>query len=125
MLIAWNGAIAISTIVATVLTQGQAVFVGQTWKWRAPLVPIAITAALMTALAFIAMSHAKGEDEGEPASDYRFPWRRVGLLLFLTPAIAWLFYSGDGFDWTGKLATALSVVQWIGLIVSIESGRSK
>ena len=120
MLILWNVAITVASIYIVAFAGGDVQFAGQTWGWKVPLVWIAGVSSLMTILACIVTYLTRVPENNTASQHAPIRWKHLAGFLLVTPIVAALFLLGDGYDWTGRAATALAIIQWIGILVSIE-----
>ena len=113
LLLAWHGLLAY-IVIAGVLQEGGGYFEGTTWGVRIPLWTLAVPFVGFLALAVLWVVR----ERREPAPQREVPWRAVGYrsligAVVLLPIAAFLFRVGEGFDWTTRLATAVTILQWI------------
>ena len=113
LLLAWHGLLAF-IVVSGVLQEGGGYFEGATWGVRIPLWSLAVPFVVFLALAALWVMR----ERRWPAPKREVPWSAVGYrsligAVVLLPIAAFLFGAGEGFDWTTRLATAVTIVQWI------------
>lgn len=129
LLVAWHLALTGIVLTGALAAGSGAYFEGAMWGVRIPLAVLCLPFAGFTALAawWIAQELA---GRGRPRTA---PWgqidrRALAIALLLLPAVAVLFALGEGYDGLTKLATALTVVQWIVLTQALSyrpsDGRS-
>jgi hypothetical protein len=125
LLLAWHLALTGIVLTGALAAGSEAHFEGAMWGVQIPLAVLCFPFAGFAALAaWWIGQEIVGRGRPEAAPWGQVDRRALAVALLLLPAAAALFALGEGYDGPTKLATALTVVQWIVLTQALAHRRA-
>jgi hypothetical protein len=114
LLIGWHTTVTGIVVYGAAVQGTGAYFEGAMWGVRVPLLAVAVPFVAFFALAIRwVLRERRAPGRPEPARWGAVHWSTLGLAGLLLPVAIVLFRLGEGIDWTTRLATAATILQWI------------